>query len=112
MNLYDPNRPTIAHKRAFVGGMLPIPHIEIWPLEDLFYELSIMLPIRESSGFMAKRFSVKFIGVGLLNWLDQFKNNPEKTIMDTWGQNNNFKPYLNFKKSEPLENLNELLNDL
>jgi hypothetical protein len=114
MHLYSPNRPTIAHKRAFLGGMLPIPPIEIRPLEEnSCYELSMMLPIQESSGFMAKRFENKLEPMGILIWLNNFKLDPENTIMNTWGgEDQQFKPCLSFKKSETLEDLNKLLDNL
>jgi hypothetical protein len=98
MQIHDIARPTIAHRPAFTGGMVVIPRPQIWPLEGgQEVEISMMLPIKELDGFIAKWFTATLPIDELPNWLRTFNNNPEETITETFNQENGFTPNLEAK---------------
>lgn len=123
MLLHDANRPKIAHHLAFASGMVVIPKPQIWPIEspdkdkgDLSVEISMMLPIKELSGFMAKWFHATMPAKELPNWLMGFHNNPEQCILETFTSEGEFTPNLDAKQSykEPQRKIlsPSLLDDL
>jgi hypothetical protein len=102
MHLHHPQRPTIAHRLAFQGGMVVIPPPQIWHLEDdeNLYEVSMMLPIKELSGFMAKWFRTTMHVDDLPDWLLSFRQNPEQCIMETFTNlEGGFTPNLDAKQT-------------
>jgi hypothetical protein len=121
MHLHDKNRPKISHSPAFIGGMIAIPQITIWPIEDPndftdgLIEISMMLPIKELDGFMAKWFHYKIHSEDLPDWLSRFRNDPERTVIETFSRGN-FTPNLEAKQNIKVNHATKvpdlLLNDL
>jgi len=99
MRLHDPLRPTIAHRLAFLSGMVVIPQPQIWPLEDNpnLIEISMILPIKEVSGFMCKWFRTQISAEDLSQWLTDFRIDPEQTISKTFDNDQGFTPNLDAK---------------
>ncbi len=56
MQLYDPNRPKIFHRPAFLPGRYPIPRLQLWPLENGLIEIAMLLPLQDER-FAGKYFS-------------------------------------------------------
>lgn len=87
MRFHDPNRPTIGHRKAFLGGMVVIPQICIYTVNDpdaAIIEISMMLPVKELDGFISKWFTTRMHVDELPDWLMSFDNDPEKTILETF----------------------------
>ena len=99
MHLFDTHRPTIAHRLAFLSGMVTIPQPQIWPLEDNpnLIEISMMLPIKGASGYMAKWFRAQINAEDLPTWMIRFRNDPEQTILETFNDDQGFTPNLDAK---------------
>ena len=124
MQLTDPQRPTIAHQPAFIGGMVAIPQPRIWPLADgpfNLVEISMMLPVKETPGVMAKWFTTKMDIEDLPEWVNDFRYDPEKCVLETFTEENGFTPNLSGKSngetkagpvSHPKTLDNSLLDDL
>ena len=87
MNLFDPTRPQLPNSRpAWLRNHIAISHFEIFPLPNNKIELSIWLPIRETS-FSSKRFSIKIDLSQLNQILLDFTNDPEKTCEELFSSN-------------------------
>ncbi len=100
MNLYDPQRPTILHKPAFLPGQFPIPLLHIWPLPDGNIELSMLLPIKEDK-YMGKFFRKIITPEELHFEISSFSFDPEQFVETHFGEDpNGFIPAMS-KKNPP-----------
>lgn len=79
MNLFDPSRPKLPNSRpTWLRNHIAIPHLEIFPLENGNLEASIWLPTRDET-FASKRFSKILSTNEFLDFLSNFRLDPEKT---------------------------------
>src|SRR6266481_2260223 len=91
MNLYDPNRPKIFHKPAFLPGQYPIPHLQLWPLPNGKVEISLMLPLKDER-FAGKYFRLEINLNQLPTLVQNFIHDPEEFINEHFGSNRTNSP--------------------
>lgn len=90
MNLFDPLRPKLPNSRpAWLRNHIAIPHIELVPLENNNLEISLWLPLRDET-FTSVRFTKIFSIPEFLEFLTQFKLDPEKTCEENFKFNGNY----------------------
>jgi len=107
MKLYDPNRPKIYHKPAFLpDGQCVIPQIHLRPLDANQIEFALMLPL-EDNRFSGKYFSIRTFYDQIQDLIQQFTDDPE-LFVETYFSNDpsGMRPGINPKaaknsKSEP-----------
>lgn len=103
MQLNSHLRPTSPNGRVcWQRENIIIPNLEIWPLDNSQFELSIWLPIRDQT-FASMRFSLSVSNQDLLGILEEFRLDPELTCEKYFGndiQDDAARPELRYNKPD------------
>jgi|SRR5580765_1359815 len=101
MKLYDPERPKIYHKPAFLPGHVTIPRFYVWPCQNGTIELQMMLPL-EDNRFSGKYFTIYSSYEQLAQTLEEFSNDPELFVQKYFSKDpTGILPGLNPDKKPP-----------
>ncbi len=79
MHLFDPQRPKLPNQRpAWIRNHIAVDNFQIFPLENGNIEISIWLPIKDST-FASMRFTKEIEPISLHGLIQNFINDPEQT---------------------------------
>lgn len=81
MNLHDPARPTVNHRKCFLGTSIVIPPLEVWPKgESEVADISCFLPVSGERGASVRFHSIVKLTL-LPTLLSEFQADPEALLL-------------------------------